>query len=299
MDTLLNRCFVRSPAGPTCGQRHTPFVGGGLDRNVKRFFDTDGSAPDAETTQRAGEDAVHLSSDGAGARIAIYDSLAAAPRVEDLSADGLADAIEQLASRTYNIARERGGSIPYTIIREVSENLIHAGFNEVVVTILDNGATVRFADQGPGIPDKEKVFQPGFSTATAGMKQIIRGVGSGLPIVRETLTFAGGTIEIEDNLGHGTVVTLRSATPEPEQADGTPAEAPVPRLTDRQKHSLSIILELGSVGPSALSRELNVGVATAYRDLAFLEEAGLIAADETGKRALTAYGVTCLERVFR
>ena len=63
-----------------------------------------------------------------------------------------------------------------------------------MVTILDGCATVRFADQGPGIPDKEKVFQPGFSTATAGMKQVIRGVGSGLPIVRETLTFAGGTI---------------------------------------------------------------------------------------------------------
>jgi anti-sigma regulatory factor (Ser/Thr protein kinase) len=241
---------------------------------------------------------VRLSDDGATARIAIYDTLAAAPRVEEIVAEGLADAIEQLASRTYNIARERGGAIPYTIIREVSENLIHAGFSEVVVTILDGGATVRFADQGPGIPDKEKVFQPGFSTATAAMKHIIRGVGSGLPIVRETLTFAGGTIEIEDNLGSGTVVTLRSAPPaDTIGGESTSVEA-VPTLTDRQKQALSIILELGSVGPSALSRELDVGVATAYRDLAFLEEAGLIAGDDTGKRTLTMYGITCLERVF-
>jgi len=265
---------------------------------MKRFFDTDAASPDPGALRGVGEDAVRLSSDGTTARIAIYDSLAVAPRVEDLAADSLADAIEQLASRTYNIARERGGSIPYTIVREVSENLIHAGFSEVVVTILDNGSTIRFADQGPGIPDKEKVFQPGFSTATAGMKQIIRGVGSGLPIVRETLTFAGGTIEIEDNLGRGTVVTLRAATTKQDPQEADVAGAPLPKLTDRQKQALSIILELGSAGPSALSRELNVGVATAYRDLAFLEEAGLIAADETGKRTLTTYGVTCLERVF-
>lgn len=231
------------------------------------------------------------------ARIAVYDGLLATPRVEELASDDLADAIEQLASRTYNIARERGGSIPYTIIREVTENLIHAGFREVVVTILDDGATVRFADQGPGIPDKEKVFVPGFTTATSAMKRVIRGVGSGLPIVRETLSFAGGTIDIEDNLGSGTVVTLRALPPAAKPAD--PPEVPaVPRLSDRQKHVLSIILEVGSIGPSALSRELDIGVATAYRDLAFLEEAGLIEADITGKRAFTTYGLTCLERVF-
>ena len=233
----------------------------------------------------------------AEARIAVYDGLIAAPRVEDLLADDLAAAIEQLASRTYNLARERGGSIPYTIIREVSENLIHAGFREVVVTILDDGATIRFSDQGPGIADKEKVFLPGFSTATADMKRIIRGVGSGLPIVRETLAFAGGTIEIDDNLGSGTVVTLRSAVASDEPATSEDG-ADLPRLTDRQKHVLSVILELGSVGPTVLSRELEIGVATAYRDLAFLESAGLICADQIGQRTLTPYGVTCLERVF-
>jgi len=272
-------------------------VGERYDPNVKRFFEMDAQTPVA-LRQVVDEDSVRVSSDGASARIAVYDTLAAAPRVEEVVAESLADAIEQLASRAYNIARERGGSIPYTIIREVSENLIHAGFREVVVTILEGGTMVRFADQGPGIPDKEKVFQPGFSTATAAMKQIIRGVGSGLPIVRETLTFAGGTIEIEDNLGNGTVVTLRSARSAQPEGDGEQGGSAVPSLTDRQKQALSIILELGSVGPSALSRELDVGVATAYRDLAFLEEAGLIAADDTGKRTLTVYGITCLERVF-
>ena len=271
----------------------------GASQHVKRFFETDEGVPASAASPRPQRVELAPSGTGAtGARIAVYDGLIAAPRVEELTAEDLAEAIEQLASRTYNLARERGGTIPYTIIREVAENLIHAGFREVVVTIIDDGATVRFADQGPGIADKEKVFLPGFSTATTDMKRIIRGVGSGLPIVRETLTFAGGTIEIDDNLGSGTVVTLRAAHPVDEASAQAVAADDVPRLTDRQKQVLSIILELGSVGPSALSRELDVGVATAYRDLAFLEEAGLIAADETGKRTLTTYGVTCLERVF-
>jgi len=294
----LEQVFCWKRGGEDLWTAASVACGGGFDRNVKRFFDADVVTAGPGGARPVDADSVRISSDGTTARIAVYDTLAAAPRVEDLSADTLADAIEQLASRTYNIARERGGSIPYTIIREVSENLIHAGFCEVVVTILDGGATVRFADQGPGIPDKEKVFQPGFSTATAGMKQVIRGVGSGLPIVRETLTFAGGTIEIEDNLGRGTVVTLRAAPTETPDPDTGAPESRIPRLSDRQKQALSIILELGSVGPSALSRELDIGVATAYRDLAFLEEAGLISADETGKRTLTTYGVTCLERVF-
>jgi hypothetical protein len=264
---------------------------------VKHFFEPGSVGATAPSPVAGPAQSGTTTAERAEARIAVYDGLIAAPRVEELLADDLGTAIEQLASRTYNLARERGGSIPYTIIREVSENLIHAGFQEVVVTILDDGATIRFADQGPGIPDKEKVFLPGFSTATREMKRVIRGVGSGLPIVRETLAFAGGTIEIDDNLKNGTVVTLRSAPPFGE-GQGPEAEVEAPHLTDRQKHALSIILEQGFVGPSALSRELDVGLATAHRELAFLEESRLIVADHTGKRTLTEYGITCLERVF-
>ena len=276
----------------------------GIKRDVKRFFDGDDtmvagaasrSVPVVEHSREAG--VVTVTNVPTGARIAVYDTLAVAPRVEDVAAQGLADAIEQLASRTYNIARERGGTIPYTIIREVSENLIHAGFSEVVVTILDDGNTVRFADQGPGIPDKEKAFLPGFSTATGEMKRVIRGVGSGLPIVRETLAFSGGAVEIEDNLGSGTVVTLKAAPPVPVTSEAEHAVR-APRLNDRQKQVLSLIVEMGSLGPSAVARELAVAVSTGYRDLALLEEAGLIEADDTGKRALTEFGVACLDQIF-
>jgi DNA-binding transcriptional ArsR family regulator len=264
---------------------------------VKAFFQ-DGGQGTAEAQSPAPRAAGTLTvrSAPAGARIAIYDSLAAAPRVEEVAAQDLSEAIEQVASRTYNLARERGGQVPYTIIREVSENLIHAAFSEVVVTILDDGNTVRFADQGPGIPDKDRVFLPGFSTATTDMKRHIRGVGSGLPIVKECLTFAGGAVEVDDNLGRGTVVTLR-VRPVP-KTESVP-DAPAPRLTQRQKQVLSLVMELGSAGPSAVAKELSVGLSTAYRDLASLEEARLIVADESGKRALTERGISLLDALLR
>jgi Mn-dependent DtxR family transcriptional regulator len=58
-------------------------------------------------------------------------------------------------------------------------------------------------------------------------------------------------------------------------------------------------MELGSAGPSIVARELAVGLSTAYRDLASLEEAGLIVADESGKRALTERGVTLLDTILK
>ena len=251
------------------------------------------------STPSAPSHTLTLSGTDAGARIAVYDSLAAAPRIEDVTGVNLADAIERLASRTYHLAREQGGEVPYTLIREIVENLIHAGFSEVVVTILDGGNTVRFSDQGPGIPDKDRVFLPGFSTASSDMKHYIKGVGSGLPIVKECLSFAGGSIDIDDNLGRGTVVTIRVERKAP-----VAPEVPVGvhrstlRLSTRQKQVLAIVMELGSAGPSAVARELSVGLSTAYRDLASLEESGLIVADETGKRELTEFGVSYLDTIF-
>ncbi len=268
----------------------------------QRRHDDRPSAESAVSPQVGAADPVVLRATPAGARIAVYDSLAAAPRVEDVSGADLSDAVEQLASRTYNVARERGGAIPYTIIREVAENLVHAGFSEVVVTVLDDGNTIRFSDQGPGIADKDKAFLPGFSTATQEMKRYIKGVGSGLPIVRECISFAGGTVEVEDNLGKGTVVTLRvaprPAEVEPEEHGSAPF-APLPKLSTRQKQVLSVVMELGSAGPSAVARSLSVGLSTAYRDLATLEEAGLIEADGSGKRSLSGEAMTRLDEILR
>jgi hypothetical protein len=184
-----------------------------------------------------------------------------------------------------------------------------------VVSVLDGGNTIRFADQGPGIADKTGAVRPGFTTATRGMKTHIRGVGSGLPLVQDFLNVSGGQLVIEDNLGCGAVVTISRASDQTPPSE-TPwlAPAPVsphsetqqpldfalppgfrrPALTNRQKQVLALVMESGSAGPSLVSRELSVGISTAYRDLASLEELGLISA-ESGKRTLTEEGMAYLD----
>lgn len=155
------------------------------------------------------------------ARIAVYDDLRSAPRITEISPAETGIFIENLASGIYNQARSLGGSIPYTVVREVSENFIHARFREIIVSIMDNGNTIRFADQGPGIISKDKAQLPGFSSAIEPMKNYIRGVGSGLPIVREYLEISHGSITIEDNLNCGAVITISLTKSDESHTDTT------------------------------------------------------------------------------
>jgi len=129
-------------------------------------------------------------SEGPEVRLAIYDSPLAAPRVINLRGQEFHQFVGDLAARTYNHSRERGGRIPYVVIREIVENLIHAYFEGAVISIFDDGNTIRIADQGPGIADRQKALLPGFSTATAQMRRFIKGVGSGLPVAKEQLVSA-------------------------------------------------------------------------------------------------------------
>ena len=71
------------------------------------------------------------------ARIAQYDDLRSAPRITEIQPAPTADFIEHLASKIYEQAKMAGGTIPYTVIREVSENFIHARFAEIIVSILE------------------------------------------------------------------------------------------------------------------------------------------------------------------
>ena len=183
-------------------------------------------------------------------RIALYDDLRSAPRVVEIKPADTAAYIEALASTVYEQSHGAGGTIPYTVIREVSENFIHARFKEVVVSILDKGNTIRFADHGPGIPSKEKAQMPGFSSAVEPMKNYIRGVGSGLPIVREYLESSHGTITIEDNLGTGAVVTVSLVREEDDPLDDWD-ETDV--LSSKREYILRLVLRFGNRrGSSAL-----------------------------------------------
>ena len=89
--------------------------------------------PTLNTAQNAPEPASGVNEDYsraiASARIACYDDFRSAPRVTEIAPTTTAEFIENLASTIYTQAQQAGGSIPYTAIREVSENFIHAQGN--------------------------------------------------------------------------------------------------------------------------------------------------------------------------
>ncbi|HAI86694.1 MAG TPA: hypothetical protein DCL63_06880 [Firmicutes bacterium] len=298
-------------------------------------------------------------------RIASYDSMSSLPRTIDLSSDDFRTFVDDVSSRVYALCREKGGSVPFVVIREAVENLMHAGFADAVVTVLPDGNTVRISDHGPGIADRERVFLPGFTTANRAMRDFIKGVGSGLPIMRESLAAMGGWMTVEDNLGRGAVVTISSIGPIrphlpaplpravlhddaaattvdaasirrlPEtlpagvrdqfgdeqakqdsagdqsnrgQDGGTPPSSQPSEMSDealdallssRQKKVFLLIAEMGEIGPSVVTKELDISLSTAYRDLVTLEELSLVVGLEGGKRKLTKRGIDFLAYIFR
>jgi len=229
-------------------------------------------------------------------RIAIYDTLTSPPRVIAVEEKDLPALIASLAEKTYHYCREQGGQIPYTVLQELMENLLHARFRDVVITILDNGQTIRISDHGPGVDDKDRAFRPGFTTATAIQRQLIRGVGSGLPVARESLQFLRGVLTVDDNLGGGSVFTIKMPTHTPEPAPKP--LAPEVKLTMRQTKVLVLLMELGSSGPTAIAKELDMSSATAFRELVVLQDMGLIHSLGDGKRALREEGLHLLESIL-
>ncbi len=232
----------------------------------------------------------------AAPRIAIYDTLTSPPRVVSVEEGDVPALIASLAEKTYHFCRQQGGQVPYSVINELVENLLHACFRDVVITILDDGQTIRISDHGPGVDDKERAFLPGFTTATAEQRLIIRGVGSGLPLARDSLQLLRGVLTVEDNLGGGAVFTIKMPGAEPPAP--VPATAPAVKVTNRQTKVLVLLMELGEAGPTAISRELNMSSATAFREFVELEKIGLIHSRGEGKRALTEAGVTLLESIL-
>ena len=142
------------------------------------------------------------------ARIAVYDDAAAAPRVVMVEPKDVRSFLEEITATVNRLSHEQGGTIPFMVIREIVENFIHAYFKAPTITILDGGNTLRFSDQGPGIKQKDLALEYGTSSATEEMKHYIRGVGSGLPYAQQYMVDKGGSLDIEDNLGGGTVVTI-------------------------------------------------------------------------------------------
>lgn len=253
-----------------------------------------------------------------------------APRVVDIPPQEVHDFIEAITSSVYELSHQQGGEVPYTVIREITENFIHAGFSECTVSILEGGNTLRFADQGPGITKKDLVLQPGVSSASSVMKEYIRGVGSGFPIVREYLSTSHGFISLEDNAEDGVVVTL-SLLPA-SSLDTTPliqeevpsAEQPIynnaplpkehekvlldtppfiktqnfPKLTKREEKALLFLHEHGMLGPVDLATFLEVSAPTATRLLQKMELLGMVETTQLKKRILSNLGMAYVQALL-
>jgi len=73
------------------------------------------------------------------------------------------------------------------------------GLIKITIDKKDNMAQITVADNGAGIPSelREKMFRPNFTTKTSGM-------GLGLSIVKNILTYSGGDIWYETELNKGT-----------------------------------------------------------------------------------------------
>lgn len=181
------------------------------------FVDSGDAAPDnshivpASADGNAAEAPPRTEGDAAApyaTRVAVYDDMLSAPRVIVVEQQDIRTYLEAVTNTVYRCMKEQGGRLALQVIREIVENLIHARFVEPIISVLDGGNTIRFADQGPGIKDKERAFEFGVTSASREQKRYIRGTGSGFPIVSDYLENAGGAISIEDNIGQGTVVTV-------------------------------------------------------------------------------------------
>ncbi|MDR2493167.1 MAG: hypothetical protein LBD25_06915 [Coriobacteriales bacterium] len=246
------------------------------------------------------------------ARIAVYDDLLSSPRIIDVAPARTLDFIEEITVQTYESARLLGGTLPYTVIREISENFIHADFKECTVSVLNNGNTVRFSDQGPGIGKKELVLLPGVSSATAPMKRYIRGVGSGFPIVNEYLERVNGFLSIDDNAVDGAVITLSIAIA-PVASQQLPATMPAPgpvlgsqkgsappptetgTFNQREKQALLLLNERGMLGTNDLAGLLGISAPTATRLLQKLENYKMVETSSSKKRILSNEGVAYVQ----
>ena len=247
------------------------------------------------------------------ARIAVYDDASAAPRVVEVAPQEVRAYLEEITATVNHLVREQGGAVPFMVIREIVENFIHAYFQAPTISILDGGNTIRFSDQGPGIREKSLALEYGTSSATEEMKRYIRGVGSGLPYVQQYMADKGGSLEVEDNISGGTVVTISthpreearaisgaeapaqaapslspvSFSPAPQVAPQTPAIS----LDDRGSQVMSYLASHESCGPTDLVRTCGSSAATWSRALSALAAQGLVMKDGQ-KYRLTGIGRT-------
>lgn len=224
--------------------------------------------------------------DEASARLAVYSAPGEPPQVEEFADADPVALIEDLCDAVGDRS-----SLPGPAVREVVENLVHAGFRDAVVSVFDAGHSLRVSDHGPGIEDPRRALMPGVTSAGPDARAIVRGVGGGLPLAHQMMTALGGRLEMEHNLGGGASVTLTAPGPDP--APVAPAVC-----SELARTILALLLEVGSATPKSLSDELGRSRSECGRELTALQYRGLVARETSGARRLTDAGTSLVATLF-
>jgi signal transduction histidine kinase len=99
-------------------------------------------------------------------------------------------------------------------IRNLVENAVmHAPLQSEITVITNSDGRVSVSDHGPGILEEER--QRIFERFWRGQSAVSQGAGLGLAIVKEIMKTHGGSITIDDNVGGGSVFTLRFPMAQP------------------------------------------------------------------------------------
>lgn len=115
----------------------------------------------------------------------------------------------------------------FNLVQNAGDVLRNRSSGRVLVwsqAVGDSGVRLGITDDGPGMPDEVRrhCFEPFFSTKTRGLS-----TGLGLPLVRTLVTKAGGTVEVESQVGTGTTFVLTLPGGVPRGAGGAgPAQKP-------------------------------------------------------------------------
>ena len=169
---------------------------------------------------------------------------------------------------------------------------MHAGFRDAVVSVLDGGHTLRVTDHGPGIDDRDRALQPGYSTADADDRAVIRGVGGGLPLAAAAMAELGGRLELDDNLGGGAAVTLRHAPRRRAPAGRPGLHRGAPARSSPCCSSSAAPARPGSPRSSAARAP------SAAASWPSCEHRGLVRRETGGARALTEAGTRLVATLF-